>query len=406
MIGKQPVTTRFFSFHMRLLASLLLSILVLASCRDEAGKSGAGGQESLTEDKSVSGDFYKRLTGTIAGKQITLHLHRAGDWVGGAYSYDAVGIPISLTAWNDSTPGDNTFDLVEFSEAGPLDDSYTYPTLRITLTPDGAKGTWTSADSTRRYDVVLKESYDGDATRMKVLSFADSARLVDSRPTPQATARFAAVEHTEDGNEKSSINSAIQRLFGESVGSWRAIFSASARHFFVEYRAANEADTTDPSSLESEMYNWSTEQRATVWMNWNDWLVIRDFQADYTGGAHGNHGSAFLVLDRKTARMWTLTDVVADTSALLPFLHTAALDRWGLSPEASLDERLLVDAVPLTSNFYATPTGLGFVYNPYEIASYADGEVHLFIPYKRILLLLTEDFKQRMGLRNSAVMRG
>jgi hypothetical protein len=143
-----------------------------------------------------------------------------------------------------------------------------------------------------------------------------------------------------------------------------------------------------------------------VLMNSAGWLILENKIFDYTGGAHGNHGSFFLNLDVKAQRTWKLTDVVADTAALAPFLAGAAISRFGLSPEEPLSNRLLVDAVPVTDNFYLTATGLGFVYNPYEIASYADGEVHLFVPYKRLGLLLTEAFKQRMGLANAAVMRG
>lgn len=109
-------------------ASLLLvvSVWMLGACRD-GGEQSSGGRTKAQDEAMPKGDFYMRLTGTIAGKRVTMHLHRFGEWVGGSYTYDAVGIPISLLSWNDAVPGDNVFELQETAEAGPLDESYAYP---------------------------------------------------------------------------------------------------------------------------------------------------------------------------------------------------------------------------------------------------------------------------------------
>lgn len=382
---------------------LFVSVWMLGGCDNGAEKTAGG--VKVRQDTPPTGDFYRRFTGTIAGKPVVMHLHRMGNWVGGSYSYNAVGIPISLTSWNDATPGNDVVELQEFSEAGPLDETYSYPRLQLTLTDIGADGIWISADSGRRLEVVLKTDYGNGSLRLNTFSLVDSARLLPSRPLPQASFALATVMAERAADDW--INAAIRDAAGAgSFSSWLQASRALANRYFAEYQGSVEVDTTDPSDLERAMHNWSAESRATVVMNEVDWLVIKSFSASYSGGAHGNYGSSFIVLDRAGKRQWTLTDVVADTAALAPFLLAAAVDRWRLSPEAPITERLLVDAVPVTGNFYLTPTGLGFVYNPYEIASYADGEVHLFIPYKRTLLLLTEEFKQRMKLSNSAAMRG
>jgi hypothetical protein len=278
--------------------------------------------------------------------------------------------------------------------------------LHLTLTGNGARGKWISADSGRSFSVELKEDYGDGSIRLKAVSFFDSARRFPSRQAPSATASYSAVTPVDAG-EDSWIADAIRSSFGDQVSNnWTDFFRALARDYFDGYQRDLLVDTTKPSDAESAMHNWTTESRATVLMNEKQWLVIRCLTADYTGGAHGNHGSSFLVLDRKGERSWTLTDIIADTAMLTPFLTTAAADRWRVSADAPLSDRLLVETVPLTTNFYLTSTGLGFVYNPYEIASYADGEVHLFIPYKRIMFLLTQEFKQRMGLSDAATMRG
>jgi hypothetical protein len=58
--------------------------------------------------------------------------------------------------------------------------------------------------------------------------------------------------------------------------------------------------------------------------------------------------------------------------------------------------------VPATGNVYVGSKGLSFVYNPYEIASYADGQITLFLPYNKLFPLLTPAFRQRMKLSEGA----
>ena len=83
-------------------------------------------------------------------------------------------------------------------------------------------------------------------------------------------------------------------------------------------------------------------------------------------------------------------------------LNDAAIIYFRLKPGEGMEQRMLVDEVPATGNFYLSSTGLTFVYNPYEIASYADGQIALFLPYKKLMPFLTPAFKARMNLTERA----
>jgi hypothetical protein len=42
----------------------------------------------------------------------------------------------------------------------------------------------------------------------------------------------------------------------------------------------------------------------------------------------------------------------------------------------------------LTKNFYVTGKGVGFIYNPYEVAPYVVGEIELYVPFSEITDIL------------------
>jgi Protein of unknown function (DUF3298) len=44
-------------------------------------------------------------------------------------------------------------------------------------------------------------------------------------------------------------------------------------------------------------------------------------------------------------------------------------------------------------NFYVTTAGIGFLYAPYEIKSFADGEVNLLVPFSALNAYLQPGFK-------------
>ena len=76
--------------------------------------------------------------------------------------------------------------------------------------------------------------------------------------------------------------------------------------------------------------------------------------------------------------------------ALAPHLAAAAR-RWaGLDKTEALDTVFFVEnnTIPLTDNVGILDKGLVFNYVPYEIGSYAMGEVRLFVPFSDIQQLL------------------
>jgi hypothetical protein len=148
--------------------------------------------------------------------------------------------------------------------------------------------------------------------------------------------------------------------------------------------------------------NYEDEVSQQVLYNDQDWLVVELFSSSFTGGAHGNYNSSFVNIDRASNKLWSLSEMIQDTAALRPLLNEAAIVYFGIAKGTHLGDRLLVEEVPVTNNVFLSATGLCFVYNPYEIASYADGEIELFIPYNRLQPYLQAAFRERMRLNAPA----
>lgn len=112
----------------------------------------------------------------------------------------------------------------------------------------------------------------------------------------------------------------------------------------------------------------------------------------YAGGAHGLDETAFLNWDVKKQKEITLNDIliIGYTKQLTATGEKIFRKDEKLSERASLADNYFFDKgkFSLNNNFMITPTGLLFLYNEYEIKSFAAGQTKLFIPYNQIKSLL------------------
>ena len=122
-------------------------------------------------------------------------------------------------------------------------------------------------------------------------------------------------------------------------------------------------------------------------------LVVCEMDGhSYAGGAHGYDETAFLNWDIKNQKEVTLSDIFVSG-------YQEQLRKTGekifrrdekLSDNASLSDHYSFEKgkFSLNDNFMITPTGLQFLYNEYEIKSFAEGQTKLFISYGQIKSLL------------------
>jgi hypothetical protein len=390
---------------MRLAALLIAGIfLLLTACSDPApgGASSDRSNDDTVANKTV---FYKRFEGTIAGQLIVLHWHQYDNYAYGAYHYRKQGKKIELFNWEDTVKNGTDFYLTERSVT--LIPAGSDPHWVISAKGDRISGKWISGDNTKTYEIELKESYSPGSYPLSLIYISDSAILLPDKPEPQArtTSLVVTPSSSMPADRKEFLSSVINQTFGcdAAITQLSDCIARSNKLYFDSYRKETlEMDTSGISSpdFSSPSFSYSSDRNIRVNYNDNDFLILEDFVSDYSGGAHGNYGSSFLRLDLKSHVTLGLYDIInpEDTSKLLPLIQKHAAITLNLKSNESLSEYLFEDSVPLTPNCYFSETGITFVYNPYEIAAYAAGQINIFVPFSAIKDFLTPSFRSRMKL--------
>ena len=387
-------------------ASLLIAgiFLVFTSCSDPA-PSGASASRDTEDSIANSTVFYKRFEGTIGGQLVVLHWHQYDNYAYAAYHYRKEGKKIELFNWEDTVKNGTDFYLTERSVTSIP--AGTDPHWEISAKGDRITGKWISGDNTQTDDIELKEAYSPGSYPLSLLYISDSARLLPDKSEPQARTNSLVVTPSPSmpADRKEFLSSVINQALGcdAAISQLSDCISRSNKLYFDSYRKETlEMDTSGISrpDFSSPSFSYSSDRNLRVNYNDNDFLILEDFVSDYSGGAHGNYVSTFLRLDLKNHVSLGLYDIInpSDTTKLLSVLQEHAAISLNLKSNESLSDYLFEDKVPLTPNCYFSETGITFVYNPYEIAAYAAGQINIFIPFSAIKDILSASFRSRMNL--------
>ncbi|MDR2097182.1 MAG: RsiV family protein [Spirochaetaceae bacterium] len=125
-------------------------------------------------------------------------------------------------------------------------------------------------------------------------------------------------------------------------------------------------------------------------------LVISHSSYIYSGGAHGQNQKAYFVLDTKLLKKLTPRDILRDGTeeALQKQIDDALRAKYAKynadSGTALKTIGFFEDTAGKSENFFVSKEGLGFCWNPYDIAPYSMGVIEVVLPYDKIENLLTE----------------
>jgi Protein of unknown function (DUF3298)/Deacetylase PdaC len=199
---------------------------------------------------------------------------------------------------------------------------------------------------------------------------------------------------TLPGNDPASraITDSLQMLIVGNVTGWldsatvaahpaaRRSLPDAARLFADDYQALM-ADNKFMTGC------WELETKCDTVFSSRKVLTAQVSTYAYTGGAHPNAYTGYFSFDRKTGHKLRLTEMVSDTTALLRLVEGAFRKQKGLMAGQDLEAEgyfLRDGRFFLPDNVALGRAGLICHYNPYEIASYANGPIEVVIPYGQL----------------------
>lgn len=326
--------------------------------------------------------FYN-FTGAIDKYPVTFYLYRINDRFSGSYYYNSSEEPIAVDGKLDNgnflklTCSDNEGNESEVLSGNFKDSTYS--------------GTWSSKGKLLPFRIAQKKDNNGlvfdyiSTYGEKKLPKPEYGRteLAYSASTiwPAATATHTAT---------ALIREVIFNMFGvkpgpEEIGK-------------VLLRLKNQQLNPVKNEEEGKTY----DQSRTVHIEYlsDKLLTLSNFTYFDGGGAHGMYGTAYTCIDLTHNRQLTIAnvlDTLACRSSLQTILEKKFRAAFKVKKEEKLSDYLLTDLISFNNNFSLTSKGIAFNYVPYEIGSYAMGEIRLFIPYKELTGCLQPEFRQWMG---------
>lgn len=140
------------------------------------------------------------------------------------------------------------------------------------------------------------------------------------------------------------------------------------------------------------MTDWGMgfSSQTTVRVRWQSTrvLTVELETTAFTGGAHGDYAATLRSYDLRTGAPVPVTAMVRDTAALVPMLEAgfvrAKADSGGAAPP--LRELLYpeVKRLPVSGHVGIVADGIRFLYNPYEVASWAVGRTDVLLTWEQL----------------------
>ena len=174
-----------------------------------------------------------------------------------------------------------------------------------------------------------------------------------------------------------------------------AIENANVNHFFALEDFTGTAEEAARRFIERFAADYACDTLYTPAMRYSvsvaatqtpvDSLIVYTIRrTSYTGGAHGMRTTEYHNYWTKGGYELSLGDLFAEEELpqLTERIKAKLREQYGAADDEELAQRgFFPEAIAPTENFEATPGGIIFHYNPYDIACYAMGEID--VPFAR-----------------------
>jgi Protein of unknown function (DUF3298)/Deacetylase PdaC len=385
---------------------LIGSLILFTYCKNE--KPNETKIPTITPSVSTaSKGFYKHFKGTIDAFAVTMDLVQIKNSPDaytpfnfrGHYYYDKYQHPISLYGELDSA-GD-----IILHEAILQQDKDIYFIGKLDAS-GSFSGTWQDTASKRKLPFTLKETNADGALAFDFHTFEDSVKgwkNVANSPVaifdmqlilPSKNVESSLSAFLKDRILGGIYNDTIEKSYANIP--LEALQNAQRDTFFKNYLTTMAEEKPDSSELAPVTMNHAESHSQYVLFNEKDLLSLGFGIYEYSGGAHGNHATGIASYDLAQKKTLKINDIFMPKfeKTLNAALAKAVRKQFGMKSNEPLSSNLFDNKIEYTNNFCITKKGILFLYNPYEIAAYAYGEIELFIPFEEVKSVVNPRFLQ------------
>ena len=135
-----------------------------------------------------------------------------------------------------------------------------------------------------------------------------------------------------------------------------------------------------------EMSPWYLDQGNSVDETYKAFVVLSTGQDVYAGGAHGSVYLTYDLIERESAKVLKLKDIVADLKGFTKIAEKYYRKTNEVDPSQTLEDAgyWFENGFYCSDNFYFEGDRMIFIYNQYEVAPYVMGMPSIEIPLNEI----------------------
>ena len=209
-----------------------------------------------------------------------------------------------------------------------------------------------------------------------------------NRQCPEITINYVKAQGS--GNIVEKINGKIEHFIIASIefGEDERIIARTISEAATDFAEGYHADKTEFPDMAGP---YVAEISVRELYRSNKHISFEQRQYLYTGGAHGYGTISFLNIDPETGNELGFPELFKDQEKFMAFAEEKFRKQEKIGPDQSINASgfwFQDDAFYLPNNVGFTQDSLIFIYNQYDIASYADGPIELKIALNEAMAYL------------------
>ena len=161
--------------------------------------------------------------------------------------------------------------------------------------------------------------------------------------------------------------------------------------FTEEYRV-NEDDLKGETDEIGASYNWELQKNNEIIFQNEVFISFKNEIYYFSGGAHGNTIRNYYIFDLRNKKILSADDVFkAEVCEDIVEIQQVSISKTNINSEV-----IYTDGFKCDHNFYLVEKGIVFHYDQYEIASYAEGPIDIFLSFEEVEPFLNPNFSKRI----------